>query len=96
VAAAKLCIELKVKNEEIAGPLDALCAQGYLAKGATGDLALTAVGRSAHDRIVAARRERLNELLVRWEPKKHAEVQALVQRLAAALVETLPRPPKRA
>jgi len=42
------------------------------------------------------RRDRLNELLERWEPEKHAEVQALVQRLAAALVEQLPRPPQRA
>ena len=62
-------------------------------KGATGTLALTAAGRAAHERLVVARHERLNELLARWEPEIHAEVQALLQRLAAALVEQLPRPP---
>jgi len=96
VAPARLSAELKVKSDEIAGPIDRLCTLGYVAKSATGDLALTAAGRAAHDRLVAARRDRLNELLERWEPEKHAEVQALLQRLAAALVEQLPRPPQRA
>jgi len=62
----------------------------------TGDLSLTAAGRAAYDRLVAARRDRLDELLERWEPEKHAEVEALVRRLAAALVGQLPRPPQRA
>src|SRR5262249_29854548 len=96
VAPARLSAELKVKSDEIAGPIDRLCTLGYVAKSATGDLALTAAGRAAHDRLVAARRDRLNELLERWEPEKHAEVQALLQRLAAALVEQLPPPPQRA
>jgi len=96
VAPVRLSAELKVKSDEIAGPIDRLCTLGYVAKSATGDLALTAAGRAAHDRLVAARRDRLNELLERWEPEKHAEVQALLQRLAAALVEQLPRPPQRA
>jgi hypothetical protein len=33
-------------------------------------------------------------LLARWKPEKHAEIQALLQGLAAVLVEQLPRPPE--
>ena len=93
VAAAALNSELRVTAHEVAAPLDRLCVLGYVAKGDAGTLALTATGKAAHDRLVAARRERLNELLARWEPETHADVQSLLQRLAAALVEQLPRPP---
>jgi EmrB/QacA subfamily drug resistance transporter len=93
VPARKLNSELKIKSSEIATPLDRLCTLGYAEKDATGSIALTVDGRAAHRRLITARRERLNQLLARWEPEKHAEVQALLQRLAAVLVERLPRPP---
>jgi DNA-binding MarR family transcriptional regulator len=93
VPAHRLNMELKIKRAEIAAVLDRLCVLGYAEKGATGAIALTVNGRAAHGRLIKARRERLNEMLARWEPEKHAEVQALLQRLAAVLVEQLPRPP---
>jgi EmrB/QacA subfamily drug resistance transporter len=93
VPAHELNAELKVKSSEIVGPLHRLCELGYAEKDAAGAITLTAEGRSAHGRLITARRERLNQLLARWEPKKHAEVQTLLQGLAAALVEQLPRPP---
>jgi DNA-binding MarR family transcriptional regulator len=93
VPVSALNTELNVKGEEIEAPVSRLCALGYVTKGAAGMLSLSANGKTAHDRLVAARRERLNELLARWEPEKHADVQVLLQRLATALVEELPRPP---
>lgn len=94
VPAAELNAELNVKGDEIAAPLDRLCALGYVEKDPAGNVALTRTGKGAHDRLVSARRDRLGKLLARWEPAKHIEVQALLQRLAATLVEQLPRPPR--
>ena len=47
------------------------------------------------ERVLAARREGACRLMARWEPEKHPDVLALLQRLAAVLVEQLPRPPRR-
>jgi MFS family permease len=94
VPVRQLSTELKVKGAEIAAPLDRLCALGYAEKDTSGAIKLTFNGRVTHGRLIKARRERLNQLLARWEPEKHAEIQALLQGLAAALVEQLPRPPE--
>jgi EmrB/QacA subfamily drug resistance transporter len=93
VPVRELSAELKVKSAEITAPLDRLCALGYAEKDAAGAIALTTNGRAAHGRLIKTRRERLIQLLARWEPEKHAEVQTLVEGLAAVLVEQLPRPP---
>jgi DNA-binding MarR family transcriptional regulator len=93
VPAHELNTELKVKSSEIATPLDRLCALGFAEKDVAGSIALTSDGRAAHHRLITARRERLTQLLAQWQPEKHPEVQALLQRLAAVLVEQLPRPP---
>ena len=90
ISATELNTELNVKGGEIAGPLNRLCALGYVEKGVDEKLALTATGRAAHDRLVTARRDGLSELLARWEPEKHVEVKALLQRLASTLVAQLP------
>jgi EmrB/QacA subfamily drug resistance transporter len=94
VPARELSTELKVKSGEIVVPLDRLCALGYAEKDAAGAIALTFNGRAAHGRLIKARGERLHQLLARWEPEKHAEVQTLLQGLAAVLVKQLPRPPE--
>jgi DNA-binding MarR family transcriptional regulator len=93
VPVRELSTELKVKRAEITAPLDRLCALGYAEKNASGAITLTAEGRVAHGRLIMARRERLNQLLARWEPENHAEVQTLLQGIAAVLVKQLPRPP---
>lgn len=61
---------------------------GYLA-GGTADGApptLTAAGCDALGRLVTARRARLGELFADWEPERHAELAAVLRRLATELV----------
>ncbi|HVC68748.1 MAG TPA: MDR family MFS transporter [Acidimicrobiales bacterium] len=49
-------------------------------------LTLTLSGRSALDRLAAARRRGLEELLGGWSPEEHAEVVQMVARLASDLM----------
>ncbi|HUZ09500.1 MAG TPA: MFS transporter [Acidimicrobiales bacterium] len=51
-----------------------------------GRLGPTDEGRAAMDRLEAARRERMTELLQGWDPEAHPEVVDLVRRLAHALL----------
>ena len=44
------------------------------------------------ERVLAARRQGLDELLARWEPEKHPDVVALLNRLVETLVRDLPAP----
>ena len=47
---------------------------------------LTATGRDAMDRLIAARRERLSELLDGWSPEREAELADLLTRMARDVV----------
>ncbi|HXQ59385.1 MAG TPA: MFS transporter [Acidimicrobiales bacterium] len=49
-------------------------------------LALTVTGRAALDRLSAARRRGLEDLLVGWSPQEHDEVVQMVARLASDLM----------
>jgi DNA-binding MarR family transcriptional regulator len=51
---------------------------------------LTAAGRDAFDRLVAARRERLAELLDGWSPESEAELADLLTRMARDVVADHP------
>jgi hypothetical protein len=44
------------------------------------------------NRLMEARRNGLTDLLARWEPNKHPDVLALLNRLAETLVRDLPVP----
>jgi hypothetical protein len=44
------------------------------------------------DRIVAARRKGLADMLARWRPEEHPDVLALIERMAQALTRDLPAP----
>jgi hypothetical protein len=44
------------------------------------------------DRIVAARRKGLADMLARWRPQEHPDVLALIERMAQALTRDLPAP----
>jgi hypothetical protein len=44
------------------------------------------------ERVLAARRRGLAELLARWHPEQHPDVLALIERLARALTSNLPAP----
>ncbi|MGH9018956.1 MAG: hypothetical protein ACRDY1_14490, partial [Acidimicrobiales bacterium] len=54
--------------------------------GGTAAFVLPATGRAALDRLGAARRRGLEELLGGWSPEEHAEVVQMVARLASDLM----------
>jgi EmrB/QacA subfamily drug resistance transporter len=74
-----------VDPARVAARADELRELGYV-EGAGDALALTAAGRDAVDRLVAARRARLAELLEGWSPEREAELAALLTRMASDIV----------
>jgi hypothetical protein len=89
---ASLSSELKVAEPALAQPLNALCARGLAKVGLLQELALTAAGTAMLERVLAARRRGLADLLARWQPEQHPDVLALIDRLARALTSDLPAP----
>jgi DNA-binding MarR family transcriptional regulator len=55
-------------------------------------IALTPGGCDARDRLIEARRQELRDLLAGWSPEQHAELAALLQRMARGLVGDEPGP----
>jgi EmrB/QacA subfamily drug resistance transporter len=70
-----------VDPARVAARIGELRDLGYV-EGPEDAIALTAAGRDAVDRLVAARRERLAELLDGWSPETEAELAALLSRMA--------------
>jgi len=83
---------LSVPLQDIEAPLRELCDRGIVERSALGELRLTALGLDMHNRLTAARRKGLTDLLARWEPDKHPDVLALLNRLAETLGRDLPVP----
>jgi DNA-binding MarR family transcriptional regulator len=52
--------------------------------------ALTPVGRHVLDRLVAARRDGLAELLADWSPERHRELSEFLRRVAGELAQEVP------
>jgi EmrB/QacA subfamily drug resistance transporter len=92
ITLASLSAELKIPQGQLAPPLDALCARRIAEKTASGELELTSTGVAMRDRIVAARRKNLADMLARWRPEQHPDVLALIERMAQALTSDLPAP----
>jgi len=90
--AQSLSDDLKVPLARLEGPLNALCEQGIAEKDAIGDLRLTPKGAAMRDRLLAARREGLADLMARWEPDKHPDVLAMLNHMVDTLVRDLPTP----
>jgi EmrB/QacA subfamily drug resistance transporter len=84
--------DLGLALARLEGPLRALCDRGIAEKDAAGNLQLTAAGTAMRDRLLAARRDGLADLMARWEPDKHPDVLALLDRMVATLVRDLPAP----
>jgi EmrB/QacA subfamily drug resistance transporter len=84
--------ELKISEPALAQPLNALCARGFAEERASQELVLTAAGAAMRERVLAARRRGLAELLARWQPEQHPDVLTLIDRLARALTSDLPAP----
>ena len=66
--------------------------RGILREGTNGELVLTSAGEAMRDRVVAARRAGIADLLSRWQPEQHPDVLALIERMAQALTSDLPTP----
>ena len=62
-------------------------------RGLVEDSRLAGEGRVVYSRVVEARRTGLTELLEGWEPEKHDEVRAMLDRLARELVAQVPESP---
>jgi EmrB/QacA subfamily drug resistance transporter len=89
---SSLSAELKIPQPQLASPLHALCERGIAEQNANGELGLTPAGAAMRDRIVAARRKGLADMLARWRPEEHPDVLALIERMAQALTSDLPAP----
>jgi EmrB/QacA subfamily drug resistance transporter len=89
---ASLSAELEIPQRELEAPLRALCARGIAEERENGELQLTALGATMRDRVVAARRTSLSDMLARWRPEQHPDVLALIEGMAQALTSDLPAP----
>ena len=92
ITLTSLSVELKIPQPQLASPLHALCERGVAEKNANGEFELTSTGVAMRDRIVAARRKGLADMLARWRPEEHPDVLALIERMAQALTSDLPEP----
>ena len=87
---ASLSAELRIPAAALERPVQALRERGVVAPSET--LQLTASGVAMRDRVVAARRKGLADMLARWQPEEHPDVVALIERMAQALTSDLPMP----
>ena len=81
----ELSQRLNVVSEHLEAGLSSLQAAGMLVKGPVG-LSLSPSGRDAIDRLTAARRAGLTDLLEGYAPDDHPELVQLVETLARALL----------
>jgi DNA-binding MarR family transcriptional regulator len=82
--------DLRVDSARLAAPLDDLRRRSLVGAAVNKPITLTGRGRKTVDRLIAARREGLTELLAGWSPEHHAEVMALLDRLARTLTSEMP------
>jgi EmrB/QacA subfamily drug resistance transporter len=92
VTLSSLSAELKVPETALAQPLHALCVRGLAEERPSSEFILTDAGAAMRERMLAARRRNLADLLARWQPEQHPDVLALIDRLARALSTDLPAP----
>ncbi|HET8606248.1 MAG TPA: MDR family MFS transporter [Gaiellaceae bacterium] len=81
-------VDVDLGDERLRRPAARLRERGLL-----GDGSLTAQGAAIFERFVAARREALSELLDGWNEREHAELEALLDRMARELVADVPDAP---
>jgi len=91
-SALSLSRDLGLSLASLQAPLTALRRGGIAAEDAAGRLHLTAVGLAMRERVLAARRKGLSDIMARWQPEKHPDVLALLDRMTATLVRDLPAP----
>jgi hypothetical protein len=89
---AELAAQLRVPGLRLVPILASLRERGLVEGGGPEPLRLTPLGRSAHDQLVAARREGLHEYLDGLDPERHPELQGLLDALARDVVSAIPEP----
>jgi EmrB/QacA subfamily drug resistance transporter len=92
MTAASLSKELGLPLPVLEAPLTVLCDRGLVARNSAGVRASAPAGIAMRERLLATRRIGLAEMLERWEPDKHPEVEALLNRMVDTLVRDLPAP----
>jgi hypothetical protein len=91
-SAQSLSDDLQLPFARLQAPLQALSTRGIVDEDAAGRWCLTAAGSLLRDRVLEARRKGLADLMARWEPDRHPDVLALLDRMVATLVRDLPEP----
>jgi len=92
LSAGSLSRDLGLPLASLEAPLKALCKRGVAAEDEAGRVLLTARGIAMREQVLAARRKGLSDLMARWEPDKHPDVLALLDRMTATLMRDLPAP----
>jgi EmrB/QacA subfamily drug resistance transporter len=85
VAGEELARQAEVSMDYGRPFVDRLVSEGMVVR-SNGTLVLTQAGHEAADRLFAARREGLRELLADWSPEEYAELGELLTRLSRALL----------
>ena len=83
--------EFGLSPERLAAPAESLVQRGFLSADVDG-LAVTPEGAAALDRLVAARRDQLRELLEGWPAAGDADTEQALEKMARALVAQMPLP----
>ncbi|HET7413560.1 MAG TPA: MFS transporter [Pararhizobium sp.] len=86
----ELAGRFSLSEEEVRKTAGGLVAGELAGRQADGALVPTPAGRDLFERLVAEHRRRMAELLNHWEPQRHADVQAMLDRLARALIAAPP------
>jgi DNA-binding MarR family transcriptional regulator len=91
LAPARLPAELGEEPGRVAPALETLHRRRLVEGGDGAAVRLTGAGRAAHARLIAARREALDDLAEGWRSGDQDEVERLLDRLAHEFVREIPR-----
>jgi hypothetical protein len=84
--------QLHADPRQITETLETLRQHSLVDIADAGTITLSTAGRADYERLVAARRAGLRELLAGWHPDDHSDVMQLVERLSRDLVNEIPPP----
>jgi MFS family permease/DNA-binding MarR family transcriptional regulator len=90
VTQAQLEAQLAVDAQQLSPALEQLCRKALVHT--NGEITLTSSGRESYERLIAARCDKLRELLDGWNPEQHPDLQRLIDQLGRDLVRKIPAP----
>jgi DNA-binding MarR family transcriptional regulator len=90
VTEAQLEAQLAVDAQQVSPALEQLRRKALVHT--NGEITLTSSGRESYERLVAARCDKLRELLDGWNPEEHPDLQRLIDQLGRDLVRKIPAP----